>query len=134
MLPLGLLGAIPTKIKIGLAIAAVFGVMAVIIWLGQKEIRTLHDQIGVLNTAVATQQATISTMQQSAEINNKLMGDYDRRLKDIAEQNAKFRKKLADSNIQQLSKTNPEEAQGVINGMINGLMERLENVSRGGVK
>jgi demethoxyubiquinone hydroxylase (CLK1/Coq7/Cat5 family) len=73
-------------------------------------------------------------MHKTAEINNQLMSDYDRRLKEIADQNAKFRKKLSDANLQQLSKTNPSEAQTAINGTINTLMERLENVSRGGVK
>jgi septal ring factor EnvC (AmiA/AmiB activator) len=125
---------IPSSVKryfaIGLAVLLLIASGYFYFSWSQSKIEKQAEIIQQLKVQQEIQAKTIDDINRNIETTNRLIIAYEGRLKRIADDSAKLRKDLEKMNIQKIAKTNPEEAQKLVNKAIADMFLRIETISR----
>lgn len=110
-------------------VAAIIVLMGAVIYLGQKEIRSLNEQIGVMATSIAVSEKTLEVIRDSITRNQQLMEGYSARLQELSRQNSAFRKQLEGMKIWSLD---PATSEPLVNKTFNEILSGIETSTGSG--
>lgn len=131
---LGLWALMPSSVKqylfAGIAVLIMAAAAYFYFTYTQNKMDEQARMIQQLQVQTASQQAALDETNRNVENATKLIVTYEGRLKKIADDSAKLRRDLDAMGIQKLAKTNPVEAQRLVNQALTNMLIRIENVTR----
>ena len=93
------------------------------IFFGYREISSLHEQLGAVNTSLAITTETLNTIKANTEKNQQLMAEYSNKIQDLSKENIRFRKEIANLKIWTLDPTTSET---IVNKTFNDILSGIE--------
>jgi len=110
----------------GILALAIIGMAVFYFYYSQNKISELNQKVEAANLAVAQQTTTINDLNTNIDNINKFMNNYNSKMAQLDADNQKLKNDFKNLNIQQVAKSNPKQAELIVNKSVDDALSRIE--------